>query len=55
MKLKEVYSKPLNEIIEILELSSMDIHTNDDGDIKAIELKYIEKKQEEPKRPNRYF
>ena len=46
MKLNEVYSKPLKEVIEMLELSDMKVHTDDDGNVKAIELKYTEKKAE---------
>lgn len=43
MKLDEVYSKPLKEVIEELELSNIEIHTDNDGTIKEIELKYTEK------------
>lgn len=50
MKLNEVYSKPLKDVIEALELSDMKVHTDDGGNVKAIELKYTEKKAEpEPK------
>lgn len=53
MKLNEVYSKPLKEVIETLELSDIDIHTDDGGNVKAIELKYIEKEPKpEPKTSN---
>ncbi len=48
MKLIEVYSKPLKEAIEMLELSNMNIHTDDSGNVKTIELKYIEKVPELP-------
>lgn len=50
MKLNEVYSKPLKDVIEALELSDMKVHTDEGGNVKAIELKYTEKKAEpEPK------
>lgn len=53
MKLSEVYSRPLKEIIEELELSNMEVHSDEDGNVKAIELKYTEKKPEpEPKATN---
>lgn len=53
MKLNEVYSKPLKEVIEALELSDMKVHTDDVGNVKAIELKYTEKQPEqEPKTAN---
>lgn len=48
MKLNEVYSKPIKEIVEELELSDMKVHIDDGGNVKAIELKYTEK-QPEPK------
>lgn len=44
MKLNEVYGRPLKEIIAELELSDMKIHTDEDGDVKAVELKYTDKK-----------
>lgn len=43
MKLSEVYSRPLKEIIEELELSNMEVHSDEGGNVKAIELKYTEK------------
>ena len=47
---EEVYSKPLKDVIEALELSDMKVHTDEGGNVKAIELKYTEKKAEsEPK------
>lgn len=50
VKLNEVYSKPLKDVIEALELSDMKVHTDEGGNVKAIELKYTEKKAEpEPK------
>lgn len=50
MKLCDVYSKPLKEVIEKLELSNMEIHSDDDGNVRAIELKYTEKKKEPEKK-----
>lgn len=51
MKLNEVYIKPLKEVIEDMELSDMDVHSDDNGNVKSIELKYTEKHPEpEPKR-----
>ena len=52
MKLSEVYSRPLKEIIEELELSNMEVHSDEDGNIKAIELKYTEKKAEPKPKTN---
>lgn len=40
MKLIEVYTKPLKEVIEQLNLTDMKVHTDDDGEVRSIELKY---------------
>lgn len=46
MKLNEVYSKPIKEVVETMELSDMKVHTDDNGNVKTIELKYAEKQPE---------
>ena len=46
MKLGEVYRKPIAEIIEELELSNMEVHTDDSGNVKSIKLEYTEKEPE---------
>lgn len=43
MKLSEIYVKPLREVLECMELSEMKVHTDDDGNVKTIELKYAGK------------
>lgn len=43
MKLCELYSKPLQEVLQELELVDMKVHTDDYGEVKAVELKYGEK------------
>lgn len=43
MKLNEVYSRPLKEVVEEMELSEMKVHTDDNGVVKTIELKYSER------------
>lgn len=50
MKLSEVYSKPLKEVIENLELSDIKVHSDDNGNVKAIELKYTEKAPKAPEK-----
>lgn len=40
MKLNDVYTKPLKEVVEQMDLASMKVYTDDDGNIEAIELKY---------------
>lgn len=54
MKLNDVYTKPLKDVIEELELSDMKVHTDEGGNIKAIELKYTEK-EPVPESHERYF
>jgi len=46
MTLSEVYTKPLKEVLEELDLVYIDIHANDDGFVKDIELRYAEAKEE---------
>ena len=38
MKLNDVYTKPLKDVVEELNLTDMKVHTDDDGG--SIELKY---------------
>lgn len=40
MKLNNVYTKPLKDVIEELNLTDMKVHTDDDGEVRSIELKY---------------
>lgn len=40
MKLNDAYAKPLKEVVEQMDLASMKVFTDDDGNIEAIELKY---------------
>lgn len=41
MKLNEVYKTSLKEVTEAMELSEMKVHTDENGNVKSIELKYI--------------
>lgn len=45
MKLNDVYTKPLKDIVEQMNLTDMKVHTDDAGDVKSIELKYEPGKQ----------
>ena len=45
MKLNDVYTKPLKDIVEQMTLTDMKVHTDDAGDVKSIELKYEPEKQ----------
>ncbi len=40
MKLNDVYTKPLKDVVEELNLTDMKVHTDDDGEERSIELKY---------------
>lgn len=40
MKLNDVYTKSLKDIVEQMNLTDMKVHTDDAGDVKSIELKY---------------
>lgn len=40
MKLNDVYTKSLKDVVEQMNLIDMKVHTDDTGDVKAIELKY---------------
>lgn len=40
MKLNDVYTKSLKDVVEQMNLTDMKVHTDDTGDVKAIELKY---------------
>lgn len=40
MKLNDVYTKPLKDVVEGLNLTDMKVHTDDDGEVRSIELKY---------------
>ena len=51
MKLGELYSKPLQEVLQELELVDMKVHTDDSGEVKAVELKYRDKSVEKKKEP----
>lgn len=47
MKLNEMYSKSLKELIENeLELVDMDVYTEDNGTVANIELRYRPKEEE---------
>lgn len=40
MKLNDVYTKSLKDVVEQMNLTDMKVHTDDAGDVKSIELKY---------------
>lgn len=40
MKLSEFMAQPLSEALSKLDMTDIKVHTNDDGEVKSIELKY---------------
>lgn len=44
MKLNDVYSKPLSEVIEQMEMVKLDVHADSSGEVQCIELKYVNPK-----------
>ena len=52
MKLNDIYSKSIKEVLEQdCEVVDQKIHTNDNGVVQAIEIKYRPKDYEEPSVP----
>lgn len=39
MKLNDVYTKPLKDVVEELNLTDMKVHTDDDGEVRSMTLK----------------
>lgn len=49
MKLNDIYSKPLKEVLEQdCDVVEQKIHTNDNGVVQVIEIKYRPKDYEDP-------
>lgn len=40
MTLKDIYSKPLSQILEQLDMVDLKVHSDTNGNINAIEIKY---------------
>lgn len=53
MNLADLYEKPLSEIVKQMQLSDLKVHSNDDGHIESVELKFKneENKTLIPERP----
>lgn len=41
MKLAELYTKPLCDVLKEMKMADMKIHTDDNGSMEAIEIKYV--------------
>jgi len=42
MKLSELYERPIAEVVKEMKLVDLQVHTDDSGNIKAIELEYAD-------------
>lgn len=40
MKLNDICTKPLKEVMDNMNLTDVKVHTDNDGNVRAIELKY---------------
>lgn len=49
LKLNEMLEKPLGEVLKEMDLADTKIHSDDSGEIKCIELKYIWKENNNKK------
>ena len=49
LKLNEMLEKPLGEVLKEMDLADTKIHSDDAGEIKCIELKYIWKENNNKK------
>lgn len=54
MKLNELYNKPIKEVIEELEFTDMKVHTDDNGNVRSVELKYENSTEKREKEENGY-
>lgn len=52
MKAGELQSKPLQEVLQEMELIDIKIHTDDCGEVKTVELKYGEKQTQPETKTN---
>ena len=50
MKLSQIYEKPLKEVLDEFDLVKENINTDDTGEVRSIELKYIPKDAPAPKK-----
>lgn len=41
MRLKDIYERPLGEIIKVMDLADMKVHTDEAGNVWSVELKYV--------------
>ena len=41
MKLNDVYTKPLSQIVNEMEMVKLDVHADSSGEVQCIEFKYV--------------
>lgn len=54
MTLTDFMQLPLGEALKNLNLKDCDVHTDDHGQVKAVELKYITTEEETPYKTRKY-
>lgn len=47
MKLKELYTKSIQEVMESMEMVDLKVHSDNAGNVKGIEAKFIDKEEAE--------
>lgn len=52
MTLKDLHSNPLSAVIEQMEMVDLKIHSDNEGTINSIEIKYATHKESEDKKTN---
>lgn len=54
MKVSDLYAMPLAEALKKMELADVKIHTDEKKNVRAVELKYTDPKEQEQKPTYRY-
>ncbi|MDD3251790.1 MAG: hypothetical protein PHV18_04425 [Lachnospiraceae bacterium] len=54
MKLNDLYSKPLEEVLQEFDIVDVKVHADESGIVKSIELKYGEKQKQPQTKTNPY-
>ena len=55
MSLRELYQMPIKDVLEKMEIADLKIHTDDDGMVRTIEIKYSNKDADEPHKRESIF
>jgi len=55
MSLRELHQMPIKDALEKMEIADLKIHTDDDGMVRTIEIKYSNKDADEPHKRESIF